>query len=86
MLRGHRPALLAAGLITERPFQYYRGEDDGHGPVFVEIFEWVDGEAPKVAHDTPEILRVWEGMGALVEDRGENRPAMQFPHFRPIVP
>lgn len=85
LLREHWPTLREAGLVTDRRPQHFRGNDEGRGPHFVEIFEWRDEEAPEIAHHTPEVMRVWEGMGALVEARGD-RPAMDFPHFAPFTP
>ncbi len=88
LLKEHWPTLHAAGLVTDTPVRHYVGEGgrgETPGPVFVEIFEWTSAEAPNVAHNTPEVMRVWEGMGQLVEER-DGRPAMEFPHFAPFEP
>lgn len=82
LLKTHWPALREAGLATDREPVFFQGDDGGKGPHFVEIFEWLDEEAPRIAHGTPEVMAVWEPMGKLVESRGENRPALDFPHFR----
>jgi hypothetical protein len=84
LLREHWPTLRAAGLVTETPVQHFLGDDGGLGPRFVEIFEWTDEEAPGIAHSTPEVMRCWEGMGKHVEERGPDKPAMEFPHFAPF--
>ncbi len=34
---------------------------------FVELFEWKDGEASDVAHRSPQVMSIWEPMGALAE-------------------
>jgi hypothetical protein len=82
LLEKHWPTLRELGLATEREPLFYVGDDEGKGPHVVEIFEWSDEEAPGLAHASPEVMAVWEPMGALVEGRGENRPAMDFPHFK----
>jgi hypothetical protein len=85
-LRRHWPTLHAAGLVTDAPARHYLGDDGGLGPCFVEIFEWKDEEASRLAHDLPEVLRVWEGLGRHVEERGPAKPGMEFPHFQPLQP
>ena len=34
----------------------------------IEQFVWKDGKASDVAHQTPEIMAVWEPMGPLLEE------------------
>lgn len=60
----------------------FRGEEKG-GAFYVDIFSWRDSSAPDEAHHTPEVMKIWERMGALVEDR-EGRPKMEFPHVEPV--
>ena len=70
LLRKHWPALRAIGLATDKPALAYRGESKrNHGPgsVYVETFEWKNAEAPQVAHQTPEVMAVWEPMGPLLD-------------------
>jgi hypothetical protein len=81
LLKKHWPTLHAAGLTTNDKPVIYRslasgkpgGDHDAHD-TFVEIFSWKNGRAAGVAHETPEIMAVWEPMGAICED-------MEFPHF-----
>jgi hypothetical protein len=43
----------------------------GHGeaePYFVELMSWRDAEASDIAHQTPEIMAIWEPMGPLLEE------------------
>ena len=48
-----------------------RPEDGDEGKrgktVFIELFQWRDGEAVNEAHVLPEVMAVWEPMGALTE-------------------
>jgi hypothetical protein len=77
----------AAGLATDNPSRCYLGQepkDAGGGPVFYELFEWSDPEGPRRAHELPEVMAVWEPMGALCEARG-GRPPMEFPHVEPLA-
>ena len=81
LLKKHWPTLHAAGLTTNDKPVIYRSlpsgkPGGGHDApnTFVEIFSWKNGRAAGVAHETPEIMAVWEPMGAICED-------MDFPHF-----
>ena len=58
-------------------------ESAGPGPVVIDIFEWVDGEAAERAHGHPEIAALWEHMEALCEPR-HGLLSMDFPHFRAV--
>jgi hypothetical protein len=83
LLERHWPTLRRAGLVTDQPPQIFRGQDDKERPFFVEIFSWKDASAPETAHHSPEIMAVWEPMGALVEER-DGRPSMEFPQVEPL--
>ena len=78
LLRTHYPTLQRLGLVTAEPPVIYRGEEEG-APTYYEIFTWRDAEAPEVAHQTPDVMAIWEPMGALLESR-DGRPEMEFPH------
>ena len=71
LLRKHWPALRSIGLATETPARLYRGDSKRPtphgGPVYVETFEWVNAEAPNVAHQTPQVMAVWEPMSPLLD-------------------
>ena len=86
LLSTHWPTLHEAGLTTDVPPRMYRGRasgkpDGSHGAagVYIEIFEWKNASAPGVAHQTPEIMAVWEPMGMHCSN-------MDFPHFDPFNP
>jgi hypothetical protein len=83
LLERHWPTLRALRLVTARKPRHFRGAEDGGGPLFVEIFDWVDGEAAGLAHTHPEIAAIWEPMDGLCEARA-GKPNMEFPHVRPI--
>lgn len=81
LLRKHWPTLRAAGLATDQPPLVYRSVRSGKaGPnhdaerTFVEIFSWTSADGPNAAHETPEVMAVWEPMGAICEH-------MDFPSF-----
>lgn len=84
LLGRHWPTLRKLGLVAGEPSQIYRGEDASGKSFFVEIFTWKDGEeGPRIAESTPEVMAVWEPMGALTEAR-LGRPSMEFPHVEPV--
>jgi hypothetical protein len=67
----HGSVLRKVGLITDSPVQVHRGTDlrkPEAGPFLVERFQWRDGSAANLAHQTPEVMAVWETMGPHLED------------------
>ena len=68
LLEKHWPTLNSIGLVTSDPARWYASKDKSGRHLFLEIFEWKDGNAPQSAHELPEVMAVWEPMGELVED------------------
>jgi quinol monooxygenase YgiN len=69
LVRKHLPTLRSLGLLGTGHSAVYRAEDKrSHAVSFVEIFDWKDGPASDVAHQTPEVMAIWEPMGALLEN------------------
>ena len=71
ILKQHGPVLRRIGLITEEPVRIYRATDlrqPDAQPFLVEEFFWRDGAASDIAHQTPEVMAVWETMGPHLED------------------
>ncbi len=83
VLRRHWPTLRRLGLATKEPAKVFRGTDESKKTVFVEIFTWKSGRAVGVAHESPEVMAVWEVMGKHMEAR-LGRPAMEFPHAQHV--
>jgi hypothetical protein len=79
LLRQHYPVLTRLGLVTDEKPIVYRGTERGGGPIVFEVFTWKDGEAPTTAHHSPEVGRIWEAMGTMVEER-DGKPKFEFPH------
>jgi hypothetical protein len=68
LVEKHWPILNRVGLVTKDPAKVWRAQDKRSGDVFfVEMFSWKDGEAPDIAHQTPEVMSMWEPMGAIME-------------------
>lgn len=61
----HWPTLRRLGLSTSEPPRIWRATDREGRVSFVEIFQWRDGDAPRIAHETPEVMAIWEPMGGL---------------------
>jgi quinol monooxygenase YgiN len=69
LVKKHEAALRAVGLVTPTPFVVYKAFDIRKKRItFIEQFEWKDGRAPDVAHQTPEVMAVWEPMGPILEE------------------
>lgn len=79
LLGSHWPTLKKLGLVTGEKPLHFRGVDEARGTFYVEILSWKDEAGPTTAERLPEVMAIWERMGALVEPR-LNRPPMEFPH------
>ncbi len=85
LIARHWPTLHRAGLVTDEPPRVFRGLPGKPGAgraapagVLVEIFDWKSAASAEVAHRSPEVMAIWEPMGALCE-------TMEFPHFERIA-
>ena len=70
ILQEHGPTLRKSGLITDEPVLLWRATDlqrQEPAPYFVETFQWRDEKASDTAHQTPEVMAVWETMGPHLE-------------------
>jgi hypothetical protein len=84
LLAVHWPALHKAGLVTDEPARVYRGlpsekpgGEHGAGSTYIEIMAWKNEKSPEIAHQSPDVMAVWEPMGAICEN-------MDFPSFEPL--
>src|SRR3954466_560522 len=69
LVKRHEPALRAANLVTVEPFRLWKAFDIRKNRTsFVEYFQWKDGTVPELAHQTPEVMAIWEPMGPVLED------------------
>src|SRR4051812_29265055 len=68
LLEKHYPTLDRLGLVTKEPVTIWRATDKQNRTYFVEKFSWRDGAAAGVAHQTPEVMAVWEPMGPMLEN------------------
>jgi len=68
LLEKHWPTLDRLGLVTKVKPQIWRAFDiRANRSYFVESFQWKNGEASGIAHQTPEVMAVWEPMGPILE-------------------
>jgi quinol monooxygenase YgiN len=69
LVKKHEPALRKTGLVTAEPFKLWKAFDVRKERVaFMEYFQWRDGQASDTAHQTPEVMAVWEPMGPVLEE------------------
>jgi hypothetical protein len=69
LVKKHETALRAADLVTPEPFRVWKAFDIRKGRTsFIEYFQWKDGRVSDLAHQTPEVMAVWEPMGPILED------------------
>jgi len=67
----HGAVLRKVGLITDDPVRVFRAREPRKpeaGTFLVEHFRWRDGAASDIAHQTPDVMAVWETMGAHLQD------------------
>ena len=63
LVKKHWRTLNSVGLATKEPASVYRATDKESGLVFyAEIFSWRDKQASAVAHQTPEVMAIWNPM------------------------
>ena len=84
LLGRHWPTLRRLGLVTAEKPLHFRGVDEADGTFYVEILTWKDAASASTAERIPEVMAVWERMGALVEPRLK-RPSMEFPHVERVA-
>lgn len=69
LVQKHWPAVQKAGLGGTEPARVWKAKDIRKGDTFfVEIFSWKDEGSARVAHETPEVMAVWEPMEGVLED------------------
>jgi hypothetical protein len=79
LLGKHWPTLDRIGLVSKMPPQLWRATDKRTNQNFyIEMFQWRDAEASEIAHQTPEVMSIWEPMGPLLE-------TMQLTRVEPLV-
>lgn len=78
LLERHWPTLRRVGLATEAPAQVQRAVQRDGKTAFIEAFSWNSADASALAHQSPEVMAVWEPMGALCE-------GMEFLPVEPVA-
>jgi len=84
LIAQHLPVLRKLELVTDRPPILVRAQDG----TYIEVFEWRSEESARLAHEHPEVAKVWEAMGEIADF-----PALdslveakeRFSHFKPIA-
>jgi hypothetical protein len=68
LVERHYPVLSQLGLVTDMRAQVWQARAKGaERPHFVELFQWKTPQSSDVAHQTPEVMAVWETMGPILE-------------------
>ena len=69
LLEKHWPTLNQLGLVTSEPVKIWRATDKRtNREYWLELFQWKDEAASTLAHQLPEVMAIWEPMGAILED------------------
>jgi hypothetical protein len=84
LLAAHLPVLRRLELATDRPALLVRAKDG----TYIEVFEWRTAESASLAHQHPEVARVWEALGQVADfpslDSLEEAK-VRFSHFEPVT-
>jgi hypothetical protein len=68
LIQKHWPTLNELELVSPMRAQIWRASDKRtQQSFFVELFEWKDETSSDIAHQTPEVMAVWETMGPILE-------------------
>ena len=68
LLAKHWPALDKLGLVTKTPAKIWKAHDIRTGTDFyVELFTWKDGGGSDIAHQSPEVMAIWEPMTPILD-------------------
>lgn len=83
LLDRHWPTLNRLGFVTDDQQLTFRSTEEP--PVYVQVMTWEAG-GMRPAHEHPDVIPIWEGLKALVEERDEDRnvPGMSFPFYRRV--
>ena len=68
LLTRHWPRLFELGLTSDQPARLLRGSDKAGNVAYIERFAWKSASSVASAHESPEVMKLWEPMGALCED------------------
>lgn len=70
LLAKHWPTLNKVGLVSPEKPKIWRTFDreDPSKVTYVEYMEWKTPESAEIAHQTPEVMQVWEPMGPILEN------------------
>lgn len=69
LVKKHEAALRSVDLVTAEPFRVWKALDiRKQRTSFVEQFQWKNGTASDLAHQTPEVMAAWEPMGPVLDE------------------
>ena len=83
LIAEHIPALRKLDLVTDREPVLMRSENG----TYIEVFEWASPEAADLAHQHPEVAKVWEKMAKIADLpplESLKEISDRFPHFQPV--
>lgn len=86
LVKKHWPVLHKAGLATSEPAKIYEAHDHRTGRTyFIEMYSWVNEDAPRLAHQLPEVMAVWEPMGNIMEGYNGTTSPIAIAALEPIT-
>lgn len=68
LLKRHWDTLRTAGLATDAPAELLLGSTKEGKLTFIEMFKWKDYNSAGLAHQSPDVMALWQPMGELVDD------------------
>lgn len=68
LVRKHWPTLRRVKLVSKMAPKIWRARDVREKTsYFVEMFQWKDEKSSGIAHQTPEVMAIWESMGPILQ-------------------
>ncbi len=68
LLKVHWRTLADLRLTSDRPSRIKRASDHAGNVAYIERFAWANASAVDSAHQSPDVMKGWEPMGALCDD------------------
>ena len=68
LLKRHWSTLDGLGLTDGQPARLLRAGDKAGNTAYIERFAWRTGTSADTAHESPEVMMLWEPMGVLCQD------------------
>ena len=86
LVKKHWPVAAQGGADDRRAGQGLAGARPSLGPHLLHrALLWIDADAPRVAHQLPEVMAVWEPMGNIMEGYNGTQSPIAIAQLEPLA-